>query len=88
MTSLLGALCATLLAAASAAPAAKPADKTAAFRNFMTSRHLRATEWAKTAGIPVSQLYAFLTGRLRVLPDDVIQKLARAAQVRPEDMFR
>jgi cyclic pyranopterin monophosphate synthase len=62
--------------------------KCAAFRNFMTSRHLRATEWAKQAGVPASQLYAFLTGRLRALPEDVIQKLAKAAQVRPEDLFR
>ena len=60
----------------------------AALRNFMTSHRLRATEWAKQAGIPAAQLYAFLTGRLRALPDDAIQKLARAAQVRPEDMFR
>jgi cyclic pyranopterin phosphate synthase len=60
----------------------------AALRNFMTARHLRATEWARQADIPASQLYAFLTGRLRTLSDDAIQKLARAAQVRPEDMFR
>lgn len=67
---------------------AQVATKTAAFRNFMTTHHLRATEWAKKAGVPASQVYAFLTGRLRSLPDDVIQKLAQAAQVRPEDMFR
>ena len=60
----------------------------AALRNFMTSHRLRATEWAKQAGIPAAHLYAFLTGRLRALPDDAIQKLARAAKVRPEDMFR
>lgn len=68
------------------APSAQ--SQTAAFRNFMTSRHLRATEWAKKAGVPASQVYAFLTGRLRALPEDVIQKLARAAGVSPEDMFR
>lgn len=67
---------------------APPDAKRAAFRNFMTSNHLRATEWAKQAGIPASQLYAFLTGRLRTLPDEAIQMLARAAQVRPEDLFR
>ena len=72
------------------APAVAPsaATQTAVFRNFMTSHHLRATEWAKKAGVPASQVYAFLTGRLRALPDDVIQKLARAAKVSPEDMFR
>jgi len=67
---------------------AAPDAKREAFRNFMTSHKLRATEWAKQAGVQGSQLYAYLTGRLRALPDDVIQKLARAAQVRPEDMFR
>jgi cyclic pyranopterin phosphate synthase len=72
------------------APAVAPSagSQTAAFRNFMTGRHLRATEWAKKAGVPASQVYAFLTGRLRALPEDVIQKLARAAGVSPEDMFR
>lgn len=70
------------------AVAPAPVSNTAAFRNFMTGRHLRATEWAKKAGVPASQVYAFLTGRLRALPEDVIQKLARAADVRPEDMFR
>jgi cyclic pyranopterin monophosphate synthase len=77
------------VAAPKIAPSAPSADASrAAFRNFMTSHRLRATEWAKQAGVPGSQLYAFLTGRLRALPDDVIQKLVRAAQVRPEDMFR
>jgi cyclic pyranopterin monophosphate synthase len=77
------------VAAPPVASAGKVADaQRAALRNFMTARHLRATEWAKQADIPASQLYAFLTGRLRTLSDDAIQKLARAAQVRPEDMFR
>ena len=43
---------------------------------------------ANDAGVASSQLYAFLTGRLRSLPADVVEKLARAARVRPEDMFR
>ena len=30
-------------------------------RAFMTSRHLRATQWAKDADVPVAQIYAFLT---------------------------
>ncbi len=59
-----------------------------AFRNFMTSRRLRATEWAKDAGVPPSQIYAFLTGRSRAMTSDVAEKLARAARVRVEDMFR
>jgi len=59
-----------------------------AFRTFMASHRLRASVWAKDAGVPASQVYAYLTGRLRALPDDAAKKLARAARVRVEDLFR
>ncbi len=59
-----------------------------AFRAFMASHRLRASVWAKDAGIPASQVYAYLTGRLRALPGDAAKKLARVARVRVEDMFR
>jgi cyclic pyranopterin phosphate synthase len=59
-----------------------------AFRAFMTSNRLRATQWAKDAGVPVSEIYAFLTGKTRGLPNDVAEKLARAARARREDMFK
>ncbi len=78
----------TLMGEVVAPPIAAPDGKRVAFRTFMTANHLRATEWAKEAGVPASQVYAFLTGRLRTLPDDVVQKLASAARVRPEDMFK
>jgi hypothetical protein len=54
----------------------------------MVSRHLRATEWAKSADVPAAQIYAYLTGRLPALPPDTAERLARAAHVRLEDMFR
>jgi cyclic pyranopterin phosphate synthase len=59
-----------------------------AFRAFMTSQRLRATDWAKQAGVPAAQIYAYLTGKARALAPETIQKLARAARVREEDMFR
>jgi cyclic pyranopterin phosphate synthase len=59
-----------------------------AFRAFMTNKHLRATEWAKQADVPAAQIYAYLTGKVRALAPDVVSKLARAARVREEDMFR
>jgi cyclic pyranopterin phosphate synthase len=59
-----------------------------AFRVFMTSHHLRATQWAKDAGVPAAQIYSFLTGKIRALPNDVAERLARAARARVEDMFR
>jgi cyclic pyranopterin phosphate synthase len=59
-----------------------------AFRAFMTSRHLRATQWAKEAGVPAAHIYAFLTGKARSIPSDVAAQLARAARTRAEDMFK
>jgi cyclic pyranopterin phosphate synthase len=58
-----------------------------ALRSFMADRRLRGTEWAKQAGVPASQIYAYLTGRSRALPDDTIQKLANASHARVEEMF-
>jgi len=58
-----------------------------AFRTFMSDRRLRATEWAKQAGVPAAQIYSYLTGRSRSLPRESSEKLARAARVRVEDMF-
>lgn len=59
-----------------------------AFRSFMTSNRLRATQWAKDAGVPVSEIYAYLTGKTRAMPAQVAERLARAARTRSEDMFR
>jgi cyclic pyranopterin phosphate synthase len=59
-----------------------------AFRTFMTSRRLRATQWAKDADVSVAQIYAFLTGKTPSMPGDVAEKLARAARSRVEDLFR
>lgn len=69
-------------------PAADPNAGRETFRAFMTSRRLRATEWAKQAGVPAAQIYAYLTGRSRALSSDTAERLARAARVRVEDMFR
>lgn len=86
---------ATLMGAVSAPPPKRDANaqrdtgaQREAFRTFMTSRHLRATQWAKDAGVPVAQIYAFLTGKTRSIPGDVAERLARAARSRVEDMFR
>jgi cyclic pyranopterin phosphate synthase len=59
-----------------------------AFRTFMTANRLRATEWAKQADVPAAQIYAYLTGKSRALAPDTIKKLARAARVREEDLFK
>jgi cyclic pyranopterin phosphate synthase len=69
-------------------PRAEAAGKREAFRAFMVSHQLRATEWAKEASVPAAQIYAFLTGRALSLPHDTAEKLARAAHVRIEDLFK
>ncbi len=71
-----------------AAPRADPNVQRDAFRAFMASHRLRATEWAKQAGVPSAQIYGYLTGRARLPPRDTLEKLARVARVRVEDMFR
>ena len=59
-----------------------------AFRTFMTSKHLRATQWARDASVPVAHIYAFLTGKTRSIPADIAERLARAARSDVDDMFR
>jgi len=70
----------TLMDAIASTPASKnPGAERDAFRTFMLSRRLRASTWARDAGVSPSLVYAYLTGRLRALPPDVTRKLAQAA---------
>jgi len=68
----------------------KPAPDNAreAFRNFMTSHRLRPTTWAKDAGVSSGEILGYLTGRSRGFSGDIAEKLACAAKVRVEDMFK
>jgi cyclic pyranopterin phosphate synthase len=69
-------------------PRATPDARREAFRKFMTERRLRATQWAKDAGVAHAEILAFLTGRSRGFSAEVAEKLARAAGVHAEDMFK
>jgi cyclic pyranopterin monophosphate synthase len=71
-----------------AAPRAAKDQRRDAFRAFMTANRLRPTLWAKQAGVASGEILGFLTGRSRGFSPDVAEKLARAAKVRVEDMFR
>jgi cyclic pyranopterin monophosphate synthase len=71
-----------------AAPRAAQDQRRDAFRAFMTANRLRPTLWAKQAGVASGEILGFLTGRSRGFSPDVAEKLARAAKVRVEDMFR
>lgn len=59
-----------------------------AFRTFMTDNHLRITDWCKSAGVAVGVVYSYLAGRSGSLPADAAEKLAKAANVRVDDLFR
>ena len=59
-----------------------------AFRAFMLCAQLQPSQWARAAGVPANELLAFLTGKIRNLTPDTAAKLARAAKVAPDDMFR
>ena len=76
-----------VLAHETAKPRADPNAQREAFRAFMISRQLRATEWAKQAGVPASIIYSYLTGRSGGMAGDAAEKLAKAAHVRVEDLF-
>ncbi len=74
--------------AGSVRPAAQnPSSDREALRKFMVARHLRATEWAKSAGMPINELYGYLSGRSRALSVDGLERLAKAARTTTEEMF-
>jgi cyclic pyranopterin phosphate synthase len=66
---------------------AAPSGDREKFRAFMISHHMRATQWAKDAGVSAAEIYSFLNGRAR-FSTTVAERLARAANVRVEDMFK
>lgn len=57
-------------------------------RQFMSNRSLTAHAWAKDAGLAVGVIYSFLHGRTHTLTKAEEQKLADAAGVAPEDLYR
>jgi len=71
-----------------AAPRPGPLAQRDAFREFMAANRLRPTTWARDAGVPAAQILAYLTGQTRSLSPETAKKLARAAKVKVEDMFR
>jgi cyclic pyranopterin phosphate synthase len=58
-----------------------------ALRAFMNARHLRASEWARSASVPVNVLYGYLSGKARDLPPGSTEKLAKAARASLDEMF-
>jgi hypothetical protein len=58
-----------------------------ALRAFMLARRLAPTRWAKAAGVPMGEILAYLTGRTRHLSAATVERLARAANATPEEMF-
>ena len=56
-------------------------------RRFMLERRLKATDWARSAAIPVNQLYGFLSGRAREISPPIAEKLAKIARSSVDEMF-
>jgi cyclic pyranopterin phosphate synthase len=59
-----------------------------ALRRFMAARGLTAHAWAKDAGVAVGVIFSFLHGRTVRLTKSEEEKLAGAAGVAPEDLYR
>jgi cyclic pyranopterin phosphate synthase len=70
-----------------AAPRATVGSEREAVRAFMIARRLRASEWAKSASVPVNELYGYLSGRSRALSPSSTEKLAKAARVSLDEML-
>ena len=71
-----------------AVPSPAPAaDGRENLRQFMTARGLRPTEWARSASVPLNELYGYLSGHSRRLSVETIEKLAKAARVTPGEML-
>jgi cyclic pyranopterin phosphate synthase len=66
---------------------ATPSADREALRAFMTAHRLRPLEWARSAAIPVNELYGFLSGRSRALSPDSAARLAKAARTTVDAMF-
>ena len=76
-----------LIHEAAAPRAANSGGEREALRSFMVARRLRATEWAKSAALPVGELYGYLSGRSRALSSEAAEKLAKAARASVDEMF-
>jgi cyclic pyranopterin phosphate synthase len=72
--------------AAAPKPATPSADRDA-LKQFMTRNRLRPLEWAKSAAIPVNELYGFLSGRSRGISPDSAERLAKVARTSVDAMF-
>jgi cyclic pyranopterin phosphate synthase len=71
-----------------AAPRTIPATgEREALRNFMLARRLLVSQWAKSAEVPVNELYGYLRGRSRALSAASAERLAKAARSSIDEMF-
>jgi cyclic pyranopterin phosphate synthase len=66
---------------------ASPSTDRDALKRFMTQNRLRPLEWARSAAIPVNELYGFLSGRSRGISPDSAERLAKVARTSVDVMF-
>ena len=53
----------------------------------LVGKRLRPTEWAKSASVPVTEIYAYLSGRSRAISAASAERLAKAARASLDEMF-
>jgi len=53
----------------------------------MTTHHLRASQWAKDANVPVAHIYGFLTGKTHTIAPEILLKLADVIGVHPKELL-
>jgi cyclic pyranopterin phosphate synthase len=78
----------TVLIHETAAPPTAPATgERERLRAFMLARRLQVSQWAKSAEVPVNELYGYLRGRSRALSAASAERLAKAARASTDEMF-
>ncbi len=68
-------------------PIKNPQGKRESLRQFMIARHLRATEWARSANVAVNELYGFLNSQSVRLDPAAAERLAQAARTSVDAML-
>ncbi len=72
---------------AQGAPIKNPQGEREQLRQFMIARHLRVTQWARSANVAVNELYGFLNNQSARLDPAAAERLAQAARTSVDAML-
>ena len=68
-------------------PGKNPQGEREQLRQFMIARHLRVTQWARSANVAVNELYGFLNSQSARLDPAAAERLAQAARTSVDAML-